>query len=208
VATYSAGQIALVARAAGFSGQALVTAVAVALGESSGRTDVVNSIGCVGLWQVNQPVWVKEHSAWTVSYLQDPSHNAQAAYEISSGGSNWQPWEAYTNGAYKNYLPQAQAAAGMSPAGGAVPANWLTDIPGEVAGGVGDAVGSIIPAPITKTFDELTDPHTWLRVAYLLVGGALVIGGLLVVAKPVIEKTTAAAKSTAGAASKVAAVAA
>ena len=45
-------QIAGYAKQAGFSGNALVTAVAVAMAESSGNTSVVNSLGCTGLWQI------------------------------------------------------------------------------------------------------------------------------------------------------------
>lgn len=45
-------QIAAYAKGAGFSGNNLIIATAVAMAESSGSTTVVNRLGCVGLWQV------------------------------------------------------------------------------------------------------------------------------------------------------------
>ena len=45
-------QIASYAKGAGFTGDALIVATAVAMAESSGSTTVVNRLGCVGLWQV------------------------------------------------------------------------------------------------------------------------------------------------------------
>ena len=44
-------QIAGYAKSAGFTGDALIVAAAVAMAESSGNTSVVNSLGCVGLFQ-------------------------------------------------------------------------------------------------------------------------------------------------------------
>ena len=52
MATLTYDQLVQVARAGGLPGDADMWA-AVAMAESSGRTDVVNSIGCVGLWQIN-----------------------------------------------------------------------------------------------------------------------------------------------------------
>ena len=90
--TLSQTQIAMYARAAGLPGDPDVWA-AVAMAESSGRTDIVNSIGCVGLWQINQPVHVKRHPTWTVRWLSDPMNNAKAAKAIYASHAP-QPWEA------------------------------------------------------------------------------------------------------------------
>jgi hypothetical protein len=107
VTTYTAAQIAQVAARAGWSGSALTTAVAVALAESSGRIDVVNSIGCVGLWQINVPV----HPQWTTAAMKDPNANASAAHSLYvSAGNKWTPWEAYTTGAYLAQMGRAQLA--------------------------------------------------------------------------------------------------
>lgn len=109
--TLSAGGIADVAYAVGFRGDRLVTAVAVALAESSGRVEVVNSIGCVGLWQINQPVHVVAHPLWTRAWLQHAKNNARAAHVLSNDGVTWHPWAAYTSGAYRAHLAAARLAA-------------------------------------------------------------------------------------------------
>ena len=107
---------ATVASRAGFSGDKLVTAVAVGLGESSCRPDAYNSNGPTkgcpngsvdrGLWQINS-CW---HPSVSENCAYDAQCNANAAYRISAKGANFKPWVAYTNGRYKNYLNEARAA--------------------------------------------------------------------------------------------------
>lgn len=110
MAHLSAVQIAQYAKSAGFSGNNLITAIAVALAESTGSTTALNPhTKCAGLWQIH-PVHKKSHPTWTQSWLYQPGNNAKAAFVISSGGKNWRPWEAFTNGAYKRHLSAAQAA--------------------------------------------------------------------------------------------------
>jgi hypothetical protein len=107
---YSAVQIAQTAKANGFSGDGLVTSVAIALAESSGWTQaVLVDSDCSrdrGLWQINS-YW---HSEVSDAQAFDPNGCAQAAYSISSGGGDWSPWSTYTSGAYQQYLGEAQDA--------------------------------------------------------------------------------------------------
>lgn len=107
--TLTLQQTAAYARAAGFTGDALVDIVAVATPESSLRTDVVNSIGATGLWQINQPVHVKDHPQWSQAWLKDPANNAAAAKIIydQQGMSAWQAW---TDGSAAAYMDAARAA--------------------------------------------------------------------------------------------------
>jgi hypothetical protein len=105
-------QIALAAQKAGFSGENLVTAVAVAMAESSRDANVVNSINAYGLWQVlaaAHPDLISsedpDQSGWC-----DPYVNATFAWKISSGGKNWRPWQVYTTGAYQKYIGEARSA--------------------------------------------------------------------------------------------------
>lgn len=150
----SANQIASVAAGAGFSGDALVISIAVALAESSGNPLVINYLGCVGLWQVYQSVHAAEHPNWTTSWLQNPANNAAAAYVLSSGGANWRPWETFTNGMYVAHLSEAAAAAG-APDGTGVPTG---NGPGGGSGGFtgwggsGPALG-LSTFELTSTFD-------------------------------------------------------
>lgn len=87
-------------------------AAAVALAESGGNPDAknVNSNGSIdrGLWQINSI-----HGKLSTF---DPMGNARAAVKISSGGRNWRPWVAYTNGAYKRFLSGGGGAGGGSSA--------------------------------------------------------------------------------------------
>lgn len=91
----SAKQIAQTAYKAGWRGEQLVIATAVALAESSGKYWVVNHIGCVGLWQIYVKVHIKAHPTWTTAAMKDPDRNAAAAMTLYKQ-SGWKPWEAYT----------------------------------------------------------------------------------------------------------------
>ncbi len=124
----SAGAIADVAFSAGFRGEALANAIAIALAESKGdsgaRGDINLTTGgevSVGLWQIN----------WRPAYASDPARNRQAntdpataarnAYTISRGGTSFRAWSTYNDGKYRAFLTQATgAASGVNARGGAL----------------------------------------------------------------------------------------
>lgn len=121
--TLSAGQIADYARLAGFQGEGLRIAVAVAMGESGGRTNAVGDVTIqdakwgpsIGLWQIRSIKAEKGKGSNRDELANyDPLHNAKAAYQISGGGANFKPWSVYTNGAYKKFLDGAGTAATSS----------------------------------------------------------------------------------------------
>lgn len=101
VATYAAN--------AGFEGDDLNTAVAVAFAESSGNPNAVGDLaitpgGSVGLWQVN----LKFHPEYTSDALKDPQMNANAAFAIYQAANNsFTPWSTFKSGAYLAYMPTA-----------------------------------------------------------------------------------------------------
>ncbi|MEV7044410.1 transglycosylase SLT domain-containing protein [Amycolatopsis sp. NPDC051061] len=115
----SAEQIARHAYAAGFRGQGLTTAVAVALAESGGRTTAHNATppdDSYGLWQINMlgalgPERRHQYHLKADDRLFDPDTNARVANSISSDGRDFTPWSTYTNGAYKDHLTAARKAA-------------------------------------------------------------------------------------------------
>ena len=112
MAVIPVSQIASYAYAAGFRGNSLTTAIAICLAESGGNTSAVNhntnGTTDYGLWQINSV-----HSQYNGTLLlSNPAYNAQAAWELSSHGINWQPWTTFNTGAYKKFLSQAQAATG------------------------------------------------------------------------------------------------
>jgi hypothetical protein len=85
---------------AGFPNPKLATAIAFA--ESGGVTGAITRSSrelSIGLWQINTKV-----HPFTVEDMKDPAKNAAAAFKISKGGTDWKPWSAYTNGAYRAFL--------------------------------------------------------------------------------------------------------
>jgi len=110
-------QIYSVCLQAGFTPEQAVTWTAIAMAESGGNTDAHNPHGesSWGLWQVNVAPGVRENH-W--GDLTNPVINARAAYEISGHGTNMRPWtvthesNAGTNKDYRNFMDEAQAAAG------------------------------------------------------------------------------------------------
>lgn len=179
MATLTPAQIAGYARQAGFSGGALATSVAVALAESGGRTDAtnVNRNGSTdrGLWQLNDGAhpWVKSIN-W-----QDPAANAAGAYRIyREAGGSFRPWVAYTSGSAGQFQLQAAQAAGApasvdSDGGGLLDKlNPLDDV-ASAAGAAADGVKLAASAGVW-----ISNPHNWLRVAYVVIGGALIIAGV------------------------------
>ena len=105
---YSGGQASApgvlrdAAMRAGFTGQALEIALAVAMAEGGGRPGAIGDNGqSVSSWQIHMP----SHPNYDRNrLLSDPYYAAQAAYQISGGGRNWNPWTMYRNGGYRRYL--------------------------------------------------------------------------------------------------------
>jgi hypothetical protein len=160
------------------------TAVAVALAESGGNPNKTNrnSDGSTdsGLWQINS-VHQRSHPSWTVEALKDPRLNAEAMSVVSSGGSNWQPWTAYKNGNYKQYLGRA---------GSAVDATSGNALGGTIEG-AGNLVEDLNPLEAIKDLvgvlggfvSWLTDPDTWRRIALVGIGIGIVYVGTITVAR-------------------------
>jgi len=103
-------QISQYASNAGFAGEDLITAVAIALAESSGNPGAVGDLditkgGSVGLWQIN----LRWHPEYTADSLKDPQVNANAAFAVySAAGDSFTPWSTYKTGAYLAHMSQAQ----------------------------------------------------------------------------------------------------
>jgi Lysozyme like domain len=166
-------QIAGYAKGAGFSGNDVAIAVAVALAESRGRTDVVNSANRNGstdrgLWQINSV-----HKALLATGDPfDPASNARMAHSVFAGssGGSWRPWSTYNDGRYLGYLPRGRAAAGSPALAGA--GGGLGIVPGGVSGSANAASD---PSALLGFF---TTPGLWARVGVLLLGGALLVFAL------------------------------
>lgn len=111
-------------RNAGFSGASLNTAYAVAMAESGGNAKAFNGNAgtgdkSYGLFQINMlggmgPERRKAYGLSSDADLYDAQRNAQIAYKMSKGGTDWSPWSTYKRGDYKKYLGQSGASVGGS----------------------------------------------------------------------------------------------
>lgn len=209
MATLTRSQIEFYAAAVGLPAR-LFGAIGEA--ESSGRTDVVNSIGAVGLFQINQPVHVRDHPGWTVAWLQQPGNNAAAAKVLydqdkAAGGDGLGPWAAS-----RAVWSKDPAASGASSSGGTgvVQAGWLAPDPfgdaGIAGGGVGghQTVGTDAAASVKSVADLalgagkwMANPHNWIRVAMTGAGGGMVIAGLIIATRGTWEPIAKSAINTA-----------
>jgi hypothetical protein len=167
--TLSASEIAGYAQKAGVTGQNIVIATAIALAESSGDTDAINTANRngstdYGLWQINSV-----HSALLNGHnWRDPADNAAMMYSISNGGKNWSPWSSYKSGAYLAHL----GAAGVTP-------------DSSVTGGVTTVGSTSNPFTALQNFAQIiSNPHTWVRLG-LIVGGGLMLMSALHISVPV-----------------------
>lgn len=191
-------QVAQYAADAGFSGVALAKMTAIAFAESSYNTNARNpSSGAVGLWQI-LPSAHPEFDGWK---LTDPAVNARAAYQVYKSAPNpgeitRNKWSAYKGVTYYAVLPAATAAAAAA----------KTPVVGDVAGVVDGAAEKAQDAAsgawdaakaVPRFLDSLSDPRTWLRIAYGVAGIALVVVGVLMLARPVIQPAVSGATKVA-----------
>lgn len=107
-------EIGTVAQNAGFAGNDLVTAVAVALAESGGNpnalgdTMIGSGTGSFGLWQINADAHPEYGPDFTQLY--DPQTNANAAYAVySAAGDSFTPWTTFKTGSYSGYVASVEA---------------------------------------------------------------------------------------------------
>lgn len=99
---------ATAAYSAGFRGQDLVMAVAIAGAESSYRPTVRNSLGASGLWQILQSAHPELFARYDWG---DPVENAVMARSVwVAARRSWTPWTTFTGGAYRSHLAEAQEA--------------------------------------------------------------------------------------------------
>ena len=208
---------------AGFTGQALINIIAIVLAESGGDPNA-HCQGCSpqapledsrGLAQINVgPGGNTQYSSWN---LYDPLSNLSAAWSVSSGGTNFNPWTTFTGGKYLQYLPRAEAAAAqVSPlatslgsttspvattAQGAAStvsglASGLSTAASDAAKGVSSiptAIGQL-STTIAAAIDSAHNlaaffqmPHLWIRLAMIVGGALLIVLGLVMFALSFIK---------------------
>lgn len=169
------------ARQAGFTPSQAVMISAIAKGESGLRTDAKGDVSLqnstwgpsVGLTQVRtlkaQTGTGKDRD---IEVLTDPLRNMQAAYAISGHGTNWKPWTVYNTGKYRQFLGEAQSAAGSG----------VTVPDGGGSGGSGGSAGGGSGGTTGQPVGFLPDVgDTVKRVVFtglfLSLGAALIVVG-------------------------------
>jgi hypothetical protein len=113
-----------------------------------------------------------------ITRLDDPLQNFIAAYDISKKGKDFSPWTTYNNQKYRNFLGQANTAAGSSGSSATAPAATNASFLGGLS------------------LDALSGKAKTIAFALLAVaaGGTLVIlGGYKAVGSPKPPKWLAAA---------------
>lgn len=209
-------EIAQYAYGAGLRNPAkLSMAVAIAEAESGGNPKSYNGKGrddSYGLWQINMKAHtLSELGINAKTDLFDPATNARAMVKISGSGSNWHPWSTYPLRAAA-FLPAANGAVAIMLADPSKAAGYVDQAAGTVSdatgiGALAQGVTEAAQAPL-KVLNWLGDPGTWVRISFLVLGGAMVIGGLYIFAKPAIDSTTKVAGQVASVAAKTGVVAA
>jgi hypothetical protein len=113
----------------------------------------------------------------------NPQENMNVAFRIWSTRHNWSEWHTAGSAALLSKSPSIQQAVGSS--------HSIGDIAGAAGGALADATGASAAINAVglaaKAGTWMSDPANWLRIAYVVLGGALVIGALIIVAKPVTE---------------------
>jgi hypothetical protein len=175
--TLSAGEIKGYAKKAGFSGENLDIAVAVALAESGGNTQAHNPVGrdnSYGLWQINMlgKMGFNRRNQFLIEKneeLFDPSKNAEAAYQIWKQQGWERGWTTYARGTYKTHLATAKAA---SP----------SDVRNGIDNAVVDAAKELNPvAGVSKAINSFGSTlfKGTTNLAGIGVAIALVLGGII-----------------------------
>lgn len=199
-------QVAQAASSAGFKGDAVIMAVAIAKRESGWDPAAIGDKNnpapghrSIGLMQINvgptynnKGIWFRENE----QLLFDPVNNMKAAFEMSGGGTNWRAWTTYRAGIPAPDLEGVRAQlAGVDL--GATTVGLEDLVPG--AGAVGDL------ADLGKFFGNLTKWETWRRVLQLGAGVLLMGWGASAIANDAIRSVLpipspkAAVKKAAGA---------
>lgn len=145
MATRTAAEIFRDLLAAGFNRANAIIMTAISLGESGGDDSAKGDIG------IQTATWGPSYGLYQIRTLKDQTGKgtdrdithlagddaaqADAAYSISHGGTDFSPWTVYTTGKYQQYLDQAQKAASAADA--------VTTEPIGLTGDVGKMFGSV-----------------------------------------------------------------
>ena len=95
---------------AGFRGENIKEAWAIAMRESGGRPDAISVTGDYGIFQFNKAAHGGQ-KWWDTALLLTREYNINVAYVMSKGGRWWGPWDLSGDGRHLgNYTPASVGA--------------------------------------------------------------------------------------------------
>lgn len=179
-------EVAQYMRNAGFPESAIQTGLAVAYGESgwqSGNCNLADANGgSYGLWQINGVHFYSGGTSKACAF--DPQCATNYAYSLWKG-QGWNPWGAYTDGRYLQFM------GGAVPPGQAQATNTSTVDMAAQTNPI-DALSSVGKF-FTATWDWLTNP---VRIIKMIVGLGLVLISVAVLFLPQAEESVTKVATT------------
>jgi len=175
-------------------------AAAIAMAESSGRTDVTsaNPDGGinVGLWQLDTRGKGAGH---TVADLQNPATNAAVTVQGSNDGTDWSAWATFASGAYRRFMSAGTTPDLSAPGGGqaVTTANQQAAAGPDCAFSIGGQHIGILfghgPTLPSACLISKTEVRAVLGGLILVAGGLVMMPGLVIVMAYGFRATGAAA---------------
>lgn len=185
MAVLSDASIAQYARDAGFTGDDVAIAVAVALAESGGNPRAHNKNAATGdnsygLWQINMiggmgPERRKRFGLPNNEALFDPATNARVAYGLFKSRGSWRDWSTYNSGSYLRFMSRGKKVAGGD--GSALPSRPDTPIPDSIENTIYNVRDAI--SGLSAFVNWVTNRDNWVRVGMFVGGALLLVVGLL-----------------------------
>ena len=172
----SAAAIDQLMLAAGFPPSELKTGEGIAAAESGGNPLATNSNSNgttdYGVWQINSV-----HSDLLASGdWKNPADNTRMAHSVwAAAGNSWSPWSTFNSGAYQGKTLSGTGTAGADVNGSGTAQGSSSGIGGALSG-------------LTDSIKFITNPHSWLRIAYFLMGGLVAAVGMIMVMKSTSAK--------------------
>lgn len=209
-------QIYSLALSAGLPDGPAKIAAAIAMAESGGNENQITQDSdddSYGLWQINMlgSLGPSRRFVYRLKSNNDlliPQTNARVMSAISSQGKNFSAWSTYKGGEYKAFLGNSVSKVSVSAAGGAGTDNSVPNLINGAKAVVSDTTSIVsflgeAGTVIQKVAGWVTNQENWVRVAFVVVGGAAVLGGL-----SAIIRSTEAGQATINAGKKAAKTAA
>lgn len=154
-------------------------AAAIAMAESGGIPSKVTQDSdddSWGLWQINFKGdlidRLRQFGLENKQAVLDPRRNAMVMAHISSNGGNFNAWTTYTSGKYEKFLKDKSLIDKAADAINGVKEGAQNAVDNTIA--IGTAASNFAES-VQKAGAWISNSANWVRVAYVVGGGALVL---------------------------------